>query len=134
MIIRPAATSSRICSAVRCGSRAATAAICGVTIPRRACSSCVTGATAPEGRKSHAVLSLGGGIPGVSGDEYAYGVPTLPGFVNEPGVVTCRSVEGFSPRGGSAYERSVVVRLFIGALLLLVCVRGKADRAAPRAV
>ena len=43
MIIRPAATSSRTCSAVRCGSRAATDIICGVIVPTRACSNCVIG-------------------------------------------------------------------------------------------
>ena len=78
--IRPAATSSRTCSAVRCGSRSATRFISGVTRPRRACSSWVTG-WKPEGgvqrpsilfqslgMKSQAVLPEGCGMPGVSGD------------------------------------------------------------------
>ena len=39
--MRPAATSSRTCSGLRCGSRSATRCICGVTTPMRAFSSCV---------------------------------------------------------------------------------------------
>ena len=43
MTMRPAATSSRICSGERCGSRSATRRISGVTWPRRAYSNCVAG-------------------------------------------------------------------------------------------
>ena len=46
--MRPAATSSRTISGVRCGSRSATRSISGVTVPSRACSSCVIG-TKPSG-------------------------------------------------------------------------------------
>ena len=122
MIIRPSATSTRTCSAVRCGSRSATRRISGVTVPRRACSSCVTGtkpagATArspalvhPAGRKSQAVLWLGAGIPGVSGDEYASGPPTLGALANEPGFVPSRRLDGlWAPRRGRV--RSVIARL-----------------------
>ncbi len=166
--IRPAATSSRTTSAPRpgnnaskCGSRSATRRICGVTMPSRANSSCVTGlnprgwtttrnspravrnrtcllasprqhehagvpagpspagaASAsgtcgfplatrpsqrvpggsapgspaltlqPSGRKSHAVRSLGAGMPGVSGLANMRGPPTSGARANDPGVVT----------------------------------------------
>jgi len=38
--------------------------------------------------KSHAVFSLGGGIPGVSGLLYVRGPPMSGAFAKEPGVVT----------------------------------------------
>jgi hypothetical protein len=60
----------------------------------------------PTGRKSHADFSLGGGMPAVSGELYISGVPTPPGFANDPGVVPSRPVEGLSPNGGSVHERS----------------------------
>ncbi len=72
----------------------------GVMFPRRACSSCVTatnpsGAIArlsstlaqPSGRKSHAVLSLGAGMPGVSGDENVSGPPICAAWAKDPGDV-----------------------------------------------
>src|SRR5688572_29448078 len=56
--------------------------------------------------KSHAVLSDGAGIPGVSGLEYAHAVPTRPLLANDPGVVPSARLAGLSPTGGSAYELS----------------------------
>ena len=55
IIIRPEATSSRICSAVRCGSRSATRSISGVIVPQRANSSCVTGRKSDGGVQASAV-------------------------------------------------------------------------------
>src|SRR5438105_4010618 len=62
-----------------------------------------------SGRKSQAVLSLMGGIPGVSGELKVRGEPTALLFAKEPGVVPWFSVEGLSPRGGRVKERSVVL-------------------------
>jgi hypothetical protein len=56
--------------------------------------------------KSHAVLVLGSGMPGVSGELNAHAVPTRGGLANEPGEVPCLKVEGFSPSGGNSYESS----------------------------
>jgi hypothetical protein len=42
----------------------------------------------PSGRKSQAVLVLGAGIPGVSGEENMSGPPTSWALAKEPGVVT----------------------------------------------
>ncbi|MBW1874656.1 MAG: hypothetical protein JRI98_04575 [Deltaproteobacteria bacterium] len=51
--------------------------------------------------KSHAVLSLGCGIPGVSGDEKARGPPISGAFANEPGVVPAPWLDGlWAPRRG----------------------------------
>ncbi len=112
--MRPAAISPRTCSGVRCFSRSATRRISGVTTPSRACSSCVTGedpsgATQrppsrrqPAGMKSHAVLSLGSGMPGVSGDENERGPPMSARFAKEPGVVPWATDDGLkAPRSGS---------------------------------
>ena len=52
--------------------------------------------------KSHAVLSDGGGMPGVSGELNVHAVPTRPRWANEPGEVPCRSVEGLSPIDGNS--------------------------------
>src|SRR4051794_1463132 len=41
----------------------------------------------PSGRKSHAVLSLGWGMPAVSGLLKVHAVPTRPLLAKEPGVV-----------------------------------------------
>ncbi len=112
--MRPAATSSRTISAVRWGSRSATRSISGVTLPSRACSSCVIG-TKPSGgcqlpsancsqsrgMKSHAVRGEGGGIPGVSGELNASGLPTSGAFAKLPGVVPCARLEGLEPPSGS---------------------------------
>ena len=121
--MRPAATSSRTCSAVRCGSRPATRCICGVIVPRRACSSWVeavkpSGASHASGRalffasrhvqsagmKSHAVLLGSGGMPGVSGEENV-AAPVGPGAIagrlaKEPGVVTPGVFPGLPPTAG----------------------------------
>jgi hypothetical protein len=59
--------------------------------------------------KSQAVLSDGGGMPGVSGELNVHAVPTRPRCAKEPGVVPSAVVEGFWPSGGSEYERSVSV-------------------------
>src|SRR5271155_1347509 len=108
MIIRPAAVSLRICSAVRCGSRRATACICAVTVPKRAASNCVLAWASRGLAKSMAVRSETPGMPGVSGELNAYGVPIAPRLAKEPGVVPSSSVEGLSPTGGSTHERSTV--------------------------
>src|SRR5438552_13132449 len=85
-------------------------------MPRRACSSWVI-ATKPagarhfpslsqvqsRGMKSHAVLSLGSGIPGVSGEENVHGVPTRPRNANDPGVVPQLVDDELPPSGGSVY-------------------------------
>src|SRR6266480_395816 len=87
-------------------------------IPSRACSNCVMGVnpaggrhsplaasrTQSSGMKSHAVLSDGAGMPGVSGELNVQGVPTRPRCANAPGDVPCRSVDGLSPSGGSSYD------------------------------
>ena len=144
--MRPAATSSRTCSGVRCASRSATRRIWAVTVPRRACSSCVTGTKAfgkttrrhcprasansttakaspqqfahagpsgaaarvtvdqPAGRKSHAVRSLGAGMPGVSGELKASGPPTSARRAKLPGDVPWWRVEGLAaPWSGSVW-------------------------------
>src|SRR6478735_2955731 len=55
----------------------------------------------PAGKKSHAVLSLGAGMPGVSGDENVSGPPIAAVLANEPGFVPSRAVEGLAaPRSG----------------------------------
>ena len=121
MTIRPAAISSRTCSGIRCGSRSATRCIASVIVPSRAYSSWVTGVkpvggtatigcsprlcpqqpfgstliAQPSGRKSHAVLPLGGGIPGVSGLEYMSGPPTSAASEKLPGVVPAAVSPGF---------------------------------------
>ncbi len=98
---------------------AATRSISGVTSPRRACSSWVTGskpsgATAnspsrrqPSGMKSQAVLPHGAGMPGVSGDEKVSAAPMAGAFANEPGVVPASVEEGlaapFSGRGSFSW-------------------------------
>jgi hypothetical protein len=50
----------------------------------------------PCGKKSHAVRSLGRGIPGVSGELKASGPPTSARRAKLPGVVPCASVEGLN--------------------------------------
>ena len=124
--MRPAATSSRTCSADRCGSRSATRSISVVMCPSRACSSCVigskpSGATAkpveasrvqPLGRKSQAVLSDGGGMPGVSGELKLSGPPMSGGFAKLPGVVPLR------PGGRVVPQRRIRVDRGHGATLL----------------
>jgi hypothetical protein len=57
--------------------------------------------TQSGGMKSQAVLSLGAGMPGASGDEKVRGVPTAPRLAKLPGDVPCAAVEGLSPSGGS---------------------------------
>jgi hypothetical protein len=44
--------------------------------------------------KSQAVRVLGGGMPGVSGEEKDSGPPTSGGFAKEPGFVPSRELEG----------------------------------------
>jgi hypothetical protein len=44
--------------------------------------------------KSHAVRVLGGGMPGVSGDENDKGPPMSGGLAKEPGFVPSRRLEG----------------------------------------
>ena len=113
--MRPAATSSRTPSGVRCGSRSATRRISGVTRPKRACSSCVTGAklagahakpvarsrVQPGGRKSQAVFSDGAGMPGESGELKERGPPRSGAFAKLPGVVPCAVEDGLLPSAGS---------------------------------
>ena len=48
----------------------------------------------PVGRKSHAVLLLGAGMPGVSGELNASGPPMSARRANDPGVVPCACVDG----------------------------------------
>ena len=62
----------------------------------------VASRTQSSGMKSHAVLSDGGGMPGVSGELNVHAVPTRPRWANEPGEVPCRSVEGLSPIDGNS--------------------------------
>src|SRR5580704_2335302 len=126
MIIRPAATSSRTCSAVRCGSRAATRRISAVIVPSLACSNWVTGEkpaggtqasddsysdsnpglrTQPAGMNSQAVFIDGAGMPGVSGDENV-NRPAAPaamrlGAAKLAGLVPARLDDAFPPNGGS---------------------------------
>src|SRR3954467_10502779 len=65
----------------------------------------------PTGRKSHAVLSLGWGMPGVSGDENVSAPPRFGALANEPGLVPSRRVEGFAaPRSGRVL---VDIRFFL---------------------
>ena len=133
MMRRPAAISSRICVAVRWGSRSATRCISGVMMPRRADSIWVIGVKPsvvitrrvaprasvkvwtlagvssdashgvvmisvdhPWGRKSHAVLVEGAGMPGVSGEEKVYGPPMSALCAKEPGVGASESVPGLN--------------------------------------
>src|SRR5690349_8020194 len=60
--------------------------------------------------KSHAVFSLGCGMPGVSGELNVHGVPTRPRLANEPGVVPAAVLDGLSPSGGRthSWDASVV--------------------------
>jgi hypothetical protein len=44
--------------------------------------------------KSHAVLVLGAGMPGVSGEEKVRGRPMAGGLANEPGVVPAAVEDG----------------------------------------
>jgi hypothetical protein len=53
------------------------------------------------GMKSHAVRSLGAGMPGASGDEKLHGVPMRPRWAKLPGEVPWCVVDGSSPSGGS---------------------------------
>ena len=112
--MRPAATSSRTCSAVRWGSRSATRRISGVIAPSRACSSWVTGSKPAGacqrpsasrrqsgGMKSQAVLCEGGGMPGASGELKARLPPSWGGLAKLPGVVPCAPLDGSAPPGGS---------------------------------
>ena len=113
--MRPAAISSRTCSAVRCGSRSATRRISRVIAPSRANSSCVEGSKPagavakpvaalrcqPRGRKSHAVFSDGAGIPGVSGELNVSAPPSCGAFAKLPGVVPWAFVDGLFPNAGN---------------------------------
>src|SRR6187402_3264550 len=55
----------------------------------------------PSGKKSHAVLVLGCGMPGVSGEENDSAPPRFGAFANDPGFVPSRKLEGFAaPRSG----------------------------------
>ena len=112
--MRPAATSPCTCSGVKWPSRSATRRISGVTRPRRACSSWVTG-TKPAGgvqrppsrrqsagMKSQALCVEGAGMPGASGELKLQGVPTAGGRAKLPGFVPSPDEEGLWPRGGSS--------------------------------
>ena len=95
-----------------------------VTMPSRACSSCVTG-TKPDGGvhfpstsfqsggiKSHAVLPLAAGIPGVSGDEKLSGPPRSAAFAKDPGDVPALREDGLTaPRRGGCVRSRVLQRL-----------------------
>ena len=87
--MRPAATSSRTCSALRWPSRSATRSISGVIKPSLAFSSCVTAVSIGlgSGLKSQAVLSEGCGMPGVSGEENERGPPICAALAKLPGFV-----------------------------------------------
>ena len=63
---------------------------------RRAAPAAVGLAVAPptRGKKSQAVLSLGAGMPGVSGDEKLSGPPMSGGLAKEPGLVPSRKLDG----------------------------------------
>jgi hypothetical protein len=63
----------------------------------------------PSGKKSHAVFSLGCGMPGVSGDANMRGPPTSGFSANEPGVVTPRVLPGLR-----APWRGSVVMVYLG--------------------
>ena len=113
IISRPAAISSLICSAVKCGSRSATRFISFVTTPRRANSNWVTAVssvvpTLPgSGIKSHAVFVETGGIPGVSGELNVVGPPTFASKAKLPGAVPCSCEDGLAaPRIGNLCSRS----------------------------
>jgi hypothetical protein len=55
--------------------------------------------------KSHAVRVLGGGMPGVSGDENDSGPPTSGGLANEPGFVPALELDGlWLTRGAHGYD------------------------------
>src|SRR5687767_7697876 len=61
-----------------------------------------------SGKKSQAVLSLGGGIPGVSGEENINGPPISGAFAKLPGVVTFGVAAGLlAPFSGSLYDDEV---------------------------
>src|SRR6188768_4351415 len=65
----------------------------------------------PGGKKSHAVLSLGWGMPGVSGDENVSAPPRFGALAKEPGLVPSRWLEGFAaPRSGKVL---VDIRFFL---------------------
>ena len=64
-----------------------------------------TSVSQPSGRKSQAVLLLGAGIPGVSGEANVQ-APSTPGAMTGglaklPGVVPWAAVDGLFPNGGS---------------------------------
>ena len=63
----------------------------------------------PSGRKSQAVDWLGGGMPGVSGEEKLRGPPMSGRFAKEPGVVPWAWLDGFrAPFTGIAHSRSSI--------------------------
>src|SRR5687767_5261714 len=71
--------------------------------------------------KSQAVFSLGGGMPGVSGEEKVKGRPTAPGLAKLPGVVPCWSVDGLSPRRGRVQDEDGESVRGMATLLGSVC-------------
>jgi hypothetical protein len=104
--MRPAATSSRTCSGLRCGSRSATRFISGVITPCRANSSCVTQSSRGRGSglKSQAVFADAAGMPGVSGELKVSAAPIWAFCAKLPGLVPLRCVEGWlAPCSGSSY-------------------------------
>jgi hypothetical protein len=68
----------------------------------------------PSGRKSQAVLVLGAGMPGVSGEENMSGPPTSWALAKEPGVVTLAVRPGlWAPRWGTWKREWVVMEVVI---------------------
>src|SRR5690349_12706144 len=66
----------------------------GIEAPRRT-------TLQPSGRKSHAVLSLGAGMPGVSGEGNISAPPISGALAKDPGVVTSGVEAGLrAPRRG----------------------------------
>ena len=104
MIMRPAATSTRICSTLRCASRSATRFISGVISPARAHSSWVTGFLPFSFSQSIALIEDGSGIPGVSGEQKARRPPISGLIAKEAGLVPSFSVDGLLPRPGSSHS------------------------------
>jgi len=69
----------------------------------------------PWGRKSQAVLSLGGGMPGASGEENMSGPPMSGALAKEPGVVTPWVLPGLMPprRGGEKRGSGIAFEFMI---------------------
>jgi hypothetical protein len=73
--------------------------------------------------KSQAVLSLGAGIPGVSGELKAYTVPTPGVRAKLPGVVPAPLDDGLFPRGG----RVKGVLVSVGWVIAIVLILGRGE-------